>query len=195
MDYFISNIGIKGEGTAWYLVHKIRMAMGIRDEKYQIEGEAEVDDAFVTVVKAIKGDTEKSKRGRGSIRKAPMLVLASCEHIPTAQQKRNRPTSYPLFFKMFQIEDLKKGLLNETVFRYVKLTSYLKSDARNGSSDLNKLVEKHTSKITPAKEGHIELPWVHCAIGNLKRWINGIFHHVSEKYLQNYLDEFVLFRQ
>jgi len=29
------------------------MAMGIRDEKYQIEGEAEVDDAFVTIVKAI----------------------------------------------------------------------------------------------------------------------------------------------
>jgi len=92
---------------------------------------------------------------------------------------------------MFQMEDFKKESLNETVFRYVKLTSYLKSDARNGSSDLNKLVEKHTSKITPAKEGHIELPWVHCAIGNLKRWINGIFHHVSEKYLQNYLNEFV----
>ena len=51
---------IKGEGTAWYLLHKIRMAMGFRDEKYQIEGEAEVDDAFVTVVKAIKNDTEKS---------------------------------------------------------------------------------------------------------------------------------------
>jgi len=27
------------------------MAMGFRDEKYQLEGEAEVDDAFVTVVR------------------------------------------------------------------------------------------------------------------------------------------------
>jgi len=70
-----------------------------------------------------------------------MLVLASCEHIPTAQQKRNGPTSYPLFFKMFQIEDLKKESLNETVFRYVKLTNHLRSDAYRSFSDLNKLVE------------------------------------------------------
>lgn len=181
---------IRSEGTAWYLLHKIRMAMGYRDEKYQIEGNAEIDDAFVTVVKAIKDDTEQSKRGRGAVRKAPIVVMASYETIPTERQKKNRPSSYPLFFKMFHMEDLKRESINEKVFRYVKLSSHIKSDAYRGYTDLKQLLEKHTAKVIPSKRGHIELPWVHCSIGNLKRWINGIFHHVSDIYLQNYLDEF-----
>ncbi|MEM7373078.1 MAG: transposase, partial [Bacteroidota bacterium] len=34
------------------------------------------------------------------------------------------------------------------------------------------------------------LPWVHIMISNAKRWIDGIFHHVNQKYFQNYLNEF-----
>jgi hypothetical protein len=49
---------IKGEGTAWYLLHKIRRAMGQRDDKYLIKGDAEIDDAFVRVVKQIKPKQE-----------------------------------------------------------------------------------------------------------------------------------------
>ena len=55
---------IKSEGTARYLLHKIRISMGNRDEKYQIEGDAEVDDAFVTVVKEFREKGELSRRGR-----------------------------------------------------------------------------------------------------------------------------------
>ena len=182
---------IKSEGTAWYLLHKIRFAMGHRDERYQIEGDAEMDDAFVTVVKEFKSTDEPSKRGRGSLRKAPILVLASYEQIPTEKQKRNRPKSYPKYFKMFQMEDLKRDSLNEKVFRYVKMETKIKSDAFKGYTDIKEFVKKHTAKVIPSKMGHIELPWVHCAIGNLKRTINGIYHHVSDIYLQNYLDEFV----
>jgi transposase-like protein len=182
---------VKSEATAWYLLHKIRMAMGYRDEKYQLEGKAEIDDAFITVVKSIDQEQRKSKRGRGSVRKAPIVVMASYENIPTKRQKKNRPLSYPKFFKMVQMVDLKRENINDTVFRYVKLSSHLKSDAYRGYTDLKELIEKHTAKVTPANEAHHELPWVHCAIGNLKRWIDGIFHHVSDNYLQNYLDEFV----
>ena len=34
------------------------------------------------------------------------------------------------------------------------------------------------------------LPKVHIAIGNLKAFLNGTFHGVSHRYLQEYLDEF-----
>jgi hypothetical protein len=181
---------IKSEGSAWYLLHKIRQAMGYRDEQYQIDGNAEIDDAFVTVVKEFKGKQE-SKRGRGSLRKAPILVLASYDKIPADKRKKNRPSSYPRYFKMFQMDDLKRESLNEKVFRYVKASSKIKTDAFRAYTDINAFVAKHTAKVTPAQKGHIELPWVHCAIGNLKRVINGIYHHVSENYLQNYLDEFI----
>jgi hypothetical protein len=89
------------------------------------------------------------------------------------------------------MEDLRRDTVNEKVFRYIKLTSNIKSDAYRGYADIKELVAKHQAKVIPAKRGHLELPWVHCAIGNFKRWIDGIFHHVSDTYLQNYLDEFV----
>lgn len=181
---------IKSEGTAWYLLHKIRMAMGHRDEKYQIKGHAELDDAFVTVVKQFN-KKEESKRGRGSIRKAPILVMASYREIPKKIIKKNRPTTNPQYFKMFQMEDLKRESVNDKVFRYIKLNTKIKSDAFSGYNDLKKFMDEHNATVTPASQAHIELPWVHCAIGNLKRVINGIYHHVSESYLQNYLDEFV----
>jgi len=53
------------------------MATGFRDEKYKIEAEAEVDDFFATVVKEVVDYSEKSRRGRDSVRKAAILVLAS----------------------------------------------------------------------------------------------------------------------
>jgi hypothetical protein len=34
------------------------------------------------------------------------------------------------------------------------------------------------------------LPMVHIVIGNLKKFLNGTFHGVFFKYLQEYLDEF-----
>ena len=34
------------------------------------------------------------------------------------------------------------------------------------------------------------LPWVHLVVSNFKRWILDIFHGVSPKHLQSYLDEF-----
>ncbi len=36
-----------------------------------------------------------------------------------------------------------------------------------------------------------DLNWVHIAISNLKKNLLGMYHMVSEKYLQNYFDEFV----
>ena len=34
------------------------------------------------------------------------------------------------------------------------------------------------------------LPWVHRVFGNLKTWLRGTFHGVSQKHLPHYLDEF-----
>jgi len=48
----------------------------------------------------------------------------------------------------------------------------------------------HEKKVTPPKEASTWLPKVHIAIGNLKAFLNGTFHGVSHRYLQEYLDEF-----
>ncbi len=39
---------------------------------------------------------------------------------------------------------------------------------------------------------HVVLPWIHQMFANLKGWARGVYHRLRRKYLQTYLDEFVL---
>lgn len=57
---------------------------------------------------------------------------------------------------------------------------------------LNVVTENHCheKKVTPPEKASQWLPMVHVMIGNMKTFINGTFHGVSSKYLQEYLDEF-----
>ena len=50
----------------------------------------------------------------------------------------------------------------------------------------------HVATIQGCSEMASELlPWVHTVISNFKRWILDVFHGVSRKHLQSYLDEYV----
>jgi transposase-like protein len=40
------------------------------------------------------------------------------------------------------------------------------------------------------RDAVVILPWVHVVVSNFKRWILDVFHGVSPKHLQSYLDEF-----
>ena len=59
-------------------------------------------------------------------------------------------------------------------------------------SAMNIVREKHQhdKKVTPAEEASSWLPLVHIVIGNMKTFLNGTFHGVTHRYLQEYLDEF-----
>jgi transposase-like protein len=182
---------IKSEGTAWYLLHRLRIAMGARDAQYQLHGDVEVDEAFITVVKEIEPETRRDKRGRGAVRKSPVLVLASTISRSDKKVKKSKKSSLPLYFKMIQLPNLTSTSLNEGIFRNVKAKTHIFTDKFRSYNDIKHFVDKHTATKTPPKQAHETLPWVHCAIGNFKRIIDGIFHHVNDEYLQNYLDEYI----
>ncbi len=52
------------------------------------------------------------------------------------------------------------------------------------------MVEEHIKVKSGPGSANGDLNWVHTAISNLKKNLLGIYHMVSEKYLQNYLNEF-----
>ncbi|MCH7410556.1 transposase, partial [Belliella sp. DSM 111904] len=56
---------------------------------------------------------------------------------------------------------------------------------------VEKLVETHIKVKSSESTANEELNWVHTAISNLKKNLLGIYHMVTEKYIQNYIDEFV----
>ena len=49
----------------------------------------------------------------------------------------------------------------------------------------------HVAKVTPPELTNDWLPWVHVVISNFKSYyLLGIFHGISGRYVQEYLDEF-----
>ena len=57
---------------------------------------------------------------------------------------------------------------------------------------LNSIEETHNhdKRVTPPDQASTWLPLVHIVIGNLKKFLNGTFHGVTHKYLQEYVSKF-----
>jgi len=59
----------------WPMVHKLRKAMGQRDDLYTLEGMIEMDEGYFTI-EASQHDHQTQKAGRGSKTKANVMVMA-----------------------------------------------------------------------------------------------------------------------
>jgi hypothetical protein len=68
--------------------------------------------------------------------------------------------------------------------------SVLFTDKNPAYVNLEKMVENHIKVKSSYESANGDLNWVHTAISNLKRNLLGIYHMVSEKHLQSYLNEF-----
>lgn len=186
-------LGHKRYEPVWFMMQKIRVAMGNRDSKYKLDGQVELDDAFIETVKTgSKPKETKSKRGRGSSKQAKVMVMAKLESGKTSGQaitrgKKNRSFRY---VKMQVVNDLSSDSINDVLRNKVTKKSSLITDGWTGYQKLNTIVKKHHYYTIPSKLADKVLPWVHTMIANVKRNILGNHHWVSDTYLQNYLNEF-----
>ena len=188
-------LGHKRYEPVWRMMHKIREAMGIRDAQYQLEGEIELDDAYfrqVVLDRAKRAEIEKEglKRGKGSQKQAKVMALVGSEEVENPKKhKKPRKCNY---LRMKVMGDFQSETVNEAVEKLVDGQSRLVTDAAKSFSQLEEVVELHQAyNLSQDKEqAGKALPWVHTAISNAKRKLNGIYHMVGDEYMQNYLDEF-----
>lgn len=80
-------LGLKRYEPVCAMVHKLRKAMGNRDDRYTLEGMIEMDEGYFTVEPS---EIEQSKgiRGRGAVGKqnvSIMVVSTPLEHIKTGK--------------------------------------------------------------------------------------------------------------
>ncbi len=173
--------------TVWSLMHRIRSAMGKRDDSYGLKGMIEFDEGYFE--KATKEqERKKLKRGRGSQRQSNVAVMA--ESTKLENPKTGKKTSHCRYFKMKVLQTHKKEEVNELISGNLDDKCIVFSDQSTGYVDITDYVEMHVSIKSDEETTKTTLKWVHIAISNAKRTLLGIYHKIDGKYLQNYLDEF-----
>lgn len=157
--------------TARNMLKKIRTAMAHRDSIYRLFDELiELDDTYV-------GGKKPGKRGRGAKGKKPILV---------AVEHKGKTAG---FVAMKAVEAVSGKEIKHFLERHLNNGQKVRTDALP-AMNIVKESHQHDKKVIPPEETSSWLPLVHIVIGNMKTFLNGTFHGVTHRYLQEYLDEF-----
>lgn len=181
-------LGHKRYEPIWAMMHKIRSAMGKRDNLYLLQDTVEVDEGFFETIVPKEQKLEKRKRGRGSQKQTMAIVFAESKLEQTP--KRNKPSRSCKYFKMVVIPKFDKETAKGIIEKNIEKNTKMITDGYKTYKALEKEFDNMITDKIPSNQAHIKLPWVHTAIGNAKKVLQGIFHKVNPEYLQNYLDEF-----
>jgi hypothetical protein len=189
-------LGHKRYEPIWLMLHKIRVSMGRRDDKYKLDGYMEIDEGF------FEGQREKSEEpsyrqpmysAHGNKGKRQVTVLVMIESTPVKKQHSNKtkPRRKAGYLKMKVLEKRGKEHVNFEVIKNVEKTAKAITDGGKCLRDLKNLLADHQSVICADKsEVSKVLPWVHIAISNAKKICLGVHHSISRNYMQNYLNEY-----
>src|SRR5215510_10672378 len=182
-------LGHKYYEPIWAMLHKLRLAMGKRDERYSLCGVLELDEGFFSTGTVDDQKDKPLKRGRGSQKKSKVLVMAESEPVTgkSGIKGKFRRVSHS---KMIVIDDLKSETITPLVGENVCREAIIDSDHSTSYVKLKNIVKEHRPQVIPKTEVGEVLPWVHIAISNAKRQLLNIYHQINPEYLQSYLNEF-----
>lgn len=156
--------------TAWYVLARLRSAMGARDAEYLLSGTVEVDDAY------FGGARGGGKRGRGTKRMKAVVAVSK-----GADGK-------PRFAKIQFVKDLRGVTIGRFAKKSIEEGSRVESDAYRAYQ--KPLASRYFHKFETFSADKRMLVWVHRLISNAKALFLGTYHGVhDERYFQFYLDE------
>lgn len=156
-----------GYESAWYLLKRIRKAMGQRDANYLLSGLMEMDEGFF-------GGRKPGKRGRGTAQKKVVIALSKVSG-----------KGIPMYLRMQEVPDLKRKTLQEFVDAHVEQGATVECDGFQAYPGLKNVAVD--AKVYDCASG--DLKWLHKALSNLKVFLTGTFHGRCAL-LQSYLDEY-----
>lgn len=174
--------------TIWAIMHRLREAMGKRDDKYTLEDMVEFDEAYFEVEVPEKVKTEL-KRGKGSQRQQNVAVMAESTILEDLES--GKISKHCRYFKMKVLDTQDSESVDDEVKKSIDEDSVVFSDKSNTYLGIEDIVQIHVMEKSSPETTKGTLKWVHIAIANAKRNFLGVYHKIKREYLQNYLDEFV----
>jgi transposase-like protein len=157
--------------TAWFMAHRIRYAMTQEPLKTMLSGTVEVDETYI-------GGKAKAGRGRSTKKKTPVVALV---------ERDGKVKSKPV--KRVSADEL-KGAIRESV----EISATIMTDEWASYKEIGKEYEGGHHVVNHSRgeyvRGEASTNTVESYFALLKRGVNGTFHHISNKHLHRYCDEF-----
>lgn len=155
--------------SAWFMAHRIRYAMSQPPLVGKLQGIVEADETYV-------GGKARGKRGRGAANKTPVFALVE-RNGRVRSFKTERVTGKNLKQK------IRENVSKDSIVMTDEFLAYKGLDKEFKHMTVNHGNKEYVNGIahTNTAEGFFSI---------LKRGINGVYHHVSDKHLERYLAEF-----
>lgn len=164
----LANLLDIGYESAWYMLVRIRKAMGQRDENYLLSGLLEMDEGY------FGSKRSGGKRGRGTTQNKVVVAISKTEE-----------KQCPMYLRMQQVPNVKRVTLQEFIDSRVNDGSVIECDGYQIYKGLENVTVE--TKVYDTADG--DLHWLHTALSNAKAFLVGTYHGRC-LHLQSYLDEF-----
>jgi len=176
------NLGLHSYQSAWFLAHRIRLAMKDDPVFNSLHGIVEIDETYVggkprKGMKDESGNPIVNKRGRGT-KKAPVIAL-----IERGGNAKTRVVEKVTANNLKAA--IRENVAKDSVIITDEFPMYngIGNDFAGGYKTVNHSKGEYTI-------GNIHVNTDESFFALLKRGVHGTFHHISKKHLPRYCDEF-----
>lgn len=173
-------LGLGSYKTAWHMAHRIRHAMSNDPLKKMLSGEVEVDETYIGGKEGNKHASKRKFPGGGGGGKTPIVAMVQ------RRSNRIRPIA--------MLNGTKGGRLKRAIRDNVNEMALISTDELSGYRGIGAHYVGGHHVVNHKSGQYVNGPA--CTNGAesffalFKRGVYGVFHHISRKHLQRYLDEF-----
>jgi len=167
--------------TIWSLMHRIRNAMGNREDSVTLQGIVQFNESYF-----LHAQPDGRKLKRGKIKGLPQNTQD--KEIALASLCTDEEKTITHYWKMEVKNAMARKKDNSLSIDFGEM--YVGLSKKSKGVDLSQYVHAYNIGACSAKEKSSKNSWGKIMVANARRVILGIYHRIKGKYVQLYLDEF-----